>query len=91
MNRIKTHSDSQLLPLQEIKPGSLVIVAKDPSTIARRVGDAQGGTWGKVLKSTHTGQGKITILVKHDRAAHPTGLQQFELDATERYVGKRAL
>lgn len=91
MKQIQTHRETRLLPLTEIKPRSLVVVTNNRETIAKRIGGAPGGTWGEVIKSWHSGQGRMTIVVKHDRAPHPSGLQQFDLDATERYVAKRAI
>ena len=86
-----THSAQRLLPVVQLRERDRVIVSKDGQTIVERVGTAPDGTYGTIVKAWHSGHGKLSIVVKHDRAQHPTGLQQFELDATSKVIARSAL
>ena len=86
-----THSEQRLLPVVQLRERDQVIVSKDGRAIVERVGTAPGGIYGTIVKAWHSGHGKLSIVVKHDRAPHPTGLQQFELDATSKVIARSAL
>lgn len=91
MNRIKTHADTQRLPLTDIKPGSLVVVRGGHKALAATAGQAAGGHWATVIRSEHVGQGLISMTVQYADAPHPTGRAQFIIRATGRALTRRAL
>ncbi len=90
-----THSEQRRIPAVQVRAKDLIVIrCEDQTSIgeaAENVGQAAGGIYGTVIKAWHSGHGRITALVKHDRALHPTGCEQVQLDATKSCIVKSAL
>lgn len=72
--------EARRLPVLELRPGSLVTLAKDSPTsgiLPRVVGECAGGNVATVIEVTPFGIGKLRVLTKHSRARHPSGGQVF--------------
>ena len=89
-----THSESRRLPNVQIRQGDLVVIRQPDvwgAGIAETVGQMAGGKWGTVISAHHVAHGILAVTVKHDNAAHPTGLEQFRVLATGRTIVQSAL
>lgn len=99
-----THSEPRRLPAVQLRDRDIVILraetvsARDGSAVrkslgklAENVGQCQGGIEAVIVKIWHSGHGKLSAVLKHPNAAHPTGLEQIETSAVNQFVAKSAL
>lgn len=93
-----THTESRRLPAIQVRPGDLVVVVCDAVSklgnrassgiFAVNAGQCSGGSEAIVQKVVHTAQGELTIVVKHSRAPHPSGIERISIPAEIKIVTK---
>lgn len=93
MNKIQARPtptiEARRLPALELRPGSVVTLAKDsPSSgiLPHTVGECAGGSVATVVEVTPYGFGKLRVLAKHSRARHPSGGQVFIIPGDQRVI-----